>query len=747
MGGDAPRGRHPERKGGRIMNGASGDPLFKGFDFRAFLWNALLILPPAFLYSMKTDMPHIILIAAAMLGCGFLRRRYLPYNDRPIIYCITAALILTVVPDMVVTVDDARFGLFDLMLRSSLAVPLLLYLAALSCLFPPNPHRTGLTASLAVAATLICGDIFNSSGLTNNILSFLDVPLQNYRISYASCAIVQATALPLFFCTTTKAVYPERKRAAAVLRFLVRFACIALIPVSALLLSEFYSSHTALFRNLEFYFLRLGMRRPARGGEMMILSNSVNLNATMQPGLLENPDRVLLRAKADAPPGYLRGGVYTKYRNGEWLSNPVRTALAATRRATILSENTFTIPDFPGAPGTVPDDSREAPEEPIRRIELYFDGLVTRGVVPAPGNTYRLDAVADDAEMTDSGILSLKLWKRDGGCTLFTTAYDPSAAYPMPTPAESQSLTELPRPLREPLRKMAEAILAGKQIRHSREKLAAVVEYLSRYRYSLDFRPARQSDPVLHFLMRRRSGHCELFASSAVLLLRSMGLPARYVTGLVCEELHPFSQYYIVRASNVHAWGEVYLPEEKRWVPVEATPPSGDLPSARRIRRQSAAASALDLLRLTFQQAFADVRRGYFANAVLTVIENGFGLLKRILRHPAAFAVLIAAASILLYRHFRRRIHARTGKGRPSAGKRRLTAGFASFERKYAAMTRRKRPENVTLEKFYGNAPEDIRSYVSEYESMRYRGQVPQEDAVRSFTLRGRLLLKNLSRR
>ena len=62
-------------------------------------------------------------------------------------------------------------------------------------------------------------------------------------------------------------------------------------------------------------------------------------------------------------------------------------------------------------------------------------------------------------------------------------------------------------------------------------------------------------------------------------------------------------------------------------------------------------------------------------------------------------------------------------------------------------MTRRKRPENVTLEKFYGNAPEDIRSYVSEYESMRYRGQVPQEDAVRSFTLRGRLLLKNLSRR
>ena len=731
------------------MNSASGNPLFKGFGFRIFLLNAMLILPPAFLYTMKTDMPHIILITAAMLGAGLFRRRYLPYRDRPIIYCITAALVLTVVPDMVVTVDDARFGLFDLMLRSSLAVPLLLYFAALSCLFPPNPHRTGLTASLAVAATLICGDIFNSADLSNNILSFLDVPLRNYRISYMTAAIVQATALPLFFYTTTKAVYPGRRHSgASVLRFLIRSGCIVLIPVFALSMVEFYSAHTAWFRNLEFYFLRLGMRRPARGGEMMILSNSVNLNATMQPGLLENPDRVLLRAKADAPPGYLRGGVYTKYRNGEWLSNPVRTALAATRRATILSENTFTIPDFPGAPTAVPDDPREVPEEPVRRIELYFDGLATRGVVPAPGNTYRLDAVADDAEMTDSGILSLKLWKRDGGCTLFTAAYDPEAAYPMPLPEESRILTELPRPLRRPLREMADAILAGKQIRRSREKLSAVIEYLSRYRYSLDFRPpADRSDPVLHFLMRERRGHCELFASSAVLLLRSMGLSARYVTGLVCEELHPFSQYYIVRASNVHAWGEVYLPEEKRWVLVEATPPSGDLPSARRIRKQSAAASVLDLLRQTFQQAFADVRRGYFANAVLTVIENGFGLLKRILLHPAFFAVLLAAASVPLYRYFRRRIHVRTGKGIQSAGKRRLAAGFAAFERNYAAATRKKRPERMTLQAFYGDAPEEIRSYVSEYESMRYREQSPQEDAVRRFALRGKVLLKNLSRR
>ena len=78
------------------MRQAPADPFQKGIDFRAFLLNALLILPPAFLYSMKTDMPHIILITTAILLICLFKRSYLPYSDRPIIYCVTAALVLTV---------------------------------------------------------------------------------------------------------------------------------------------------------------------------------------------------------------------------------------------------------------------------------------------------------------------------------------------------------------------------------------------------------------------------------------------------------------------------------------------------------------------------------------------------------------------------------------------------------------------------------------------------------------------------
>ncbi len=731
------------------MNEASSGALFKGFDLRTGFLNALLILPPAFLYSMKTDLPHILLIAAAMLGTGLFRRSYLSYSDRPIIYCVTAALVLTIVPDMVVTVDESRFGLFDLMLRSSLAVPLLLYLAALSCLFPPNQHRAGLSAALAVAATLICGDIFNSADQTNTVLSFLDVPLRNYRTSYTIAVIVQAMTLPFFFYTTTRTVYPEKKcRSTSILRSAVRFLCIVLIPVFALSLSEFYYAHTALFRNLEFYFLRLGMRRPARGNEMMILSNSVNLNATMQSELLKNPDKVLLRAKADAPPGYLRGGVYTMYRRGEWLSNPVRTNLSAMRRATILSENTFTVPDYPDAPATVPDDPREPPPEPIRRVELYFEGLLTRGVIPAPGNTYRIDAVADDAQITDSGVFSLKLWKRDGGCTVFTSNYDPAAAYPMPVPEEAHFLTELPRPLRRPFGKIAGEALSGRKIRRDRDRVAAVIEFLSRYSYSLSFRPpGERGDPVLHFLTKERRGHCELFASAAVLLLRSMGLPARYVTGLVCEELHPYSQYYIARASNVHAWGEVYLRDEKCWMLVEATPPSGDLPSARSIRKQSVFSSVMDLLQQTFRNAFADIRRGYFANAVLTVLEIAFALLLRVFFHPAALLVLIPAGFVVWFRYFRRKGRVRAGGVLGDREKKRLSSAFATFERGYAANAHRKRAQGETLSHYYASAPQEIREYVAQYESLRYREQSPAPEIVREMAHRGRLLLKKRSGR
>lgn len=727
------------------MNKPPLSPLHKGFSFRSLLLDAFLILPPAFLYSMKVDMPHIFLIPAALLAICFLKRNYLPYTDRPIIYCVTTALVLAVVPDMIVTADEARFGLFDLMLRSSLVVPLLLYSAGLSCFFPPNPYRTGLTAALALAAMLICGDIFNSGNLSNTVLFFLNEPLRNYRTTYAVTAVIQSLALPYCFYLSTKTVYPAKKHGKiAALRFLFQLFCILLIPVFALFASKVYYANTRFFRSLELYFLRVGMRQN-NGREMTVLSSSVNLNATMQPDLIRNPGKVLIRAKADAPPGYLRGGVYTSYNNGRWVGKTISQELQAVRRATILSDSTFSIRNYPGAPAVLPENPRAPLAPPLQRTELYFDGLLTRGTIPVPGNTYRLDAVADGADVTENGIFQLRQWKRDGGCTFFTTGYEPQAAYQEPKPDSqlTMELTKIPFAAAPRLKRIAERVISGRKITKEHEKITAVIGFLNKhYRYSLDFQaPQDDTDPIIHFLSHERKGHCELFASAAVLLLRAMGLPTRYVTGMVCEERHPYSQYYIARAADVHAWGEVWLPDEKRWVLVEATPASDELQNLRSSRKQKALTSFLDLLNQTFQQVFADIRRGYFADAVLTVIETAFLFLQRILRNPTA---LLLIALIVLFFVYRRIHGVKPKRGIPHASYeiRRLSAVFASFEKRFARKTHRKRPPEETLQAFYSKAPADVRKLVAEYENMRYRERSPSREQIQSFAQRCREILK-----
>ena len=226
--------------------------------FGTFLRNALLILPPAFLFSMKSDLPHIFLLTLLILVIRMFRKRDLPYRDRPVIYCLTAVLVLTVIPDLLTPADTTRFGLFDVMLRSTLAVPFLLYAAALGCFFPRDPFRLALTAAPALGATLICGDLFNSSNLSNTLLPFLDEPLRNYRTTYMVAVTIQAAALPFFFYSASRFTEGEggKKKKTAALRMGLRLLCILLIPLSAFYMGKFYYANARAFRNLELYFLR-----------------------------------------------------------------------------------------------------------------------------------------------------------------------------------------------------------------------------------------------------------------------------------------------------------------------------------------------------------------------------------------------------------------------------------------------------------------------------------------------------------
>jgi transglutaminase-like putative cysteine protease len=92
------------------------------------------------------------------------------------------------------------------------------------------------------------------------------------------------------------------------------------------------------------------------------------------------------------------------------------------------------------------------------------------------------------------------------------------------------------------------------------------------YPYDLSIPPQNKDmDAVEYFLFEQRRGYCEQFSSSLAVMARSLGIPARVATGYAPGEYNPFTGLYDVRASDAHAWVEVYFPRYG-WTTFDPTP-------------------------------------------------------------------------------------------------------------------------------------------------------------------------------
>jgi hypothetical protein len=102
---------------------------------------------------------------------------------------------------------------------------------------------------------------------------------------------------------------------------------------------------------------------------------------------------------------------------------------------------------------------------------------------------------------------------------------------------------------------------ATKYARTPFDKALAIESFLrNRYAYTLNLTGKPGDDPLAHFLFESRGGHCEYFASSMVIMLRTLGIPAREVNGFLPGEYNDLGGDYVVRASDAHSWVEVYFP-------------------------------------------------------------------------------------------------------------------------------------------------------------------------------------------
>lgn len=100
------------------------------------------------------------------------------------------------------------------------------------------------------------------------------------------------------------------------------------------------------------------------------------------------------------------------------------------------------------------------------------------------------------------------------------------------------------------------------------EQFSSYLEAICQYDDSAPAAP-EGVDPVYYFLNESHRGYCMHYASAVTLMLRAVGIPARYVSGFAAEV--PSNRQTDIPDRAAHAWVEVWL-DGFGWYPVEVTP-------------------------------------------------------------------------------------------------------------------------------------------------------------------------------
>lgn len=130
---------------------------------------------------------------------------------------------------------------------------------------------------------------------------------------------------------------------------------------------------------------------------------------------------------------------------------------------------------------------------------------------------------------------------------------------------------ELPK-IPDRVRQAAEQVVreAGATTRY--EKARAIESYLRGFAYDLDLEPPPlDTDVVDYFLFSAKRGYCDYSATAMVVMLRSVGVSARYASGFNMGVYDHQMEAWVVSQNNAHAWVEVYFPGYG-WIEFEPTP-------------------------------------------------------------------------------------------------------------------------------------------------------------------------------
>jgi transglutaminase-like putative cysteine protease len=325
-----------------------------------------------------------------------------------------------------------------------------------------------------------------------------------------------------------------------------RAAWLTLIPTTILLviLTLIFS-----YSEVQFGFL---MRLLSAGGDVGLTFPSQNKLNTMLNS--ETNPAVVARCFSRQPNTYLPGRVYTNFKDGTW------TEFAPSSQA----------PAQPSGEGYryLLADPQPAPTSKLERER--FEVRASPIVFFCPRDTVWLESKESNLALLSGHLLE----QRGGGNDLqvYTVARQPAKDLAPPeSPEYLKACLQLPEHLDPIVEETAKKVLVGpKDV--WKQSLACQIWFQNNFEYGFGYDFAGAKDPIADFLRKKPPAHCELFAASMTLMLRTQGIPARYVNGFVCVERSWGSDYYVVRVRDAHAWVEVW--DGKAWRVLDPTPPS-----------------------------------------------------------------------------------------------------------------------------------------------------------------------------
>lgn len=288
---------------------------------------------------------------------------------------------------------------------------------------------------------------------------------------------------------------------------------------------------------------------------------------------------------------YLRGATRLYYDGRSWGEPVTWPAAGHWERALDLA-----VSSPAGSPDTVSDDGRVI----VQRIEprVPLKDFLYAVLEPRAVNGYPLPLDGIRPVRPVRGLLPLitadrtLLAGREWGRAPYTVRsvtpeFDPAAIRAAARRAMREgggtvgfvppAYLQLPEDLPERVRELAYEVTRGRDNPYDMAK--AIESYLRGFRYDLNMPYTPEGrDFVDYFLFDLQRGYCTAFASAAVVMLRSIGLPARWVEGFVVP-IGGQPGTYTVTPAQAHAWVEVLIPGYG-WVPLEPTPAYPERPLA-----------------------------------------------------------------------------------------------------------------------------------------------------------------------